>query len=334
MPRPIQLALAVLLAVAGSGPVARAAEGPFRITLKEAAVVSDSEIALGDVALLGEDVPAEVAQLLLGNAPWPGQAREVTRVLLKTRLAAAGFALDGFQFAGEDACWVKRDSVRVEAQEIVEAARRILMEQFPEKGPEVQMELLQEVGPVLLPAGDEPVILRASLPGTAAPLGTVRVDVDLVRDGGRLKRVPLRFSVRVREQVAVAARKIGAGERFTAANVRLLRRDTTPLGGACVRTREDLAGKVAARALRPGQIITDRMVAEAERPLVIGVNQRVFLVVRTPTLRITTLGKSLERARQGQIARAKNLSTGREVVGIALDDSTIQVLLEGQSHGD
>ena len=59
----------------------------------------------------------------------------------------------------------------------------------------------------------------------------------------------------------------------------------------------------------------------------------VFLVVETETLRVVTIGKSLCRARRGETASARNISTGREVVGVAVGDSTIQVFLGGPSNG-
>jgi flagella basal body P-ring formation protein FlgA len=73
------------------------------------------------------------------------------------------------------------------------------------------------------------------------------------------------------------------------------------------------------------------MMSRPDKSLVINPNQQVFLVVQTPTLRAVTVGRSLSRARLGEVARAQNVSTGREVVGIAVDGSTIQVRLEGQT---
>ena len=304
--------------------------GLIEVTLKESAVVSADLIELRDVALLAEGAPAEVGRLRLGNSPWPGQVRRISRVLLKVRLVSAGFDLSRLEFKGSDACLVELESLRTEGDEIVAAARRHLEAQFPADGPEVQIELLQQVRPVLVPAAGGPVELSPSFYGVGPPLGSVRVDVDVVRDGKCLKKVPVSFSVKVYEQVAVAMRRIGAGEALTGANVSFVRRNTAHAAGVCLRAREELSGKVAARSIRAGQTITRRAVTEAEKPLVIDLNQRVFLVVETRTLRAVTVGKSLGRAREGEVARAKNLRTGREVVGLAMGDSTIRVFLEGQ----
>jgi flagella basal body P-ring formation protein FlgA len=330
MPRLHQLIAVAALACALT---AQAGEGRPRVVLKERASATGEFIALRDVAELDQGVAPDLAGLSLGNAPWPGYTRQVTRVLVKVRMAAAGYELDRYEFAGSDACSVERPCVRLEPGAIVAAARKHLADQFPEGGVDARIELMQQPEPVDLPAGEGAVELRPVLSSTSAPAGMVRVDVDVVRGGVLLRRVPLGFSVRLRERVAVASRAIGPGERLSPENVALLARDVTSSPGVCVRAMEELEGKVAAGLVRPGQVLTRRLVADAPRPVVIQHNQQVFLVLETATLRAVTLGKAIGRARRGEMARAVNLSSGREVVGVAAGEGTIQVLMEGQSHG-
>ncbi len=296
------------------------------------AVVSTPVLKVGDVARLGEKVPAEVRDLSLGNSPWPGHVREISRMLLKARLLSAGFQLGRFRFGGAECCAVKLASIRIEPERIVSVARRHLESYFPEGGPDVNVELLRKVAPVMVPAAGGQAELRPSLFGTGPPVGTVRVDVDVVRDGVRLKKVPTSFAVRIYDRVAAARCKIGVGEEFSSRNIVFLRRETTRIQGRCVRSLEELSRKTAARAILPGQVLTWWEVRDAQRPVVIERNQRVFLVAQTATLRVVTLGTALGRAREGEIARAKNLSTGREVVGIAVGQGTIEVPIGGAGH--
>jgi flagella basal body P-ring formation protein FlgA len=322
--------VAVLIGMAACAG-AEAADGRPEIALKARAVVTRDVIELADVAALGGETPPEVAHLALGNAPWLGHVRRVGRVLVKARLLSAGFDLSQFEFTGAEACLVELESLCVRPEEIVAAARRCLQAQFPEQGSRARIELLHEVEPVLVPAGEGRVELAPSLANQGAPQGTARVDVDLVRDGARLKQVSVNFSVKVYEQVAVAARSIGVGEPLTSDNVRFAEREVTPANGAYVRSPDELKGQFAAVPIQTGQLVTRRMMSRPDKSLVINPNQQVFLVVQTPTLRAVTVGRSLSRARLGEVARAQNVSTGREVVGIAVDGSTIQVRLEGQT---
>ncbi len=307
---------------------AASAQPPARVVLRERATVSEGTVVLADIAELAPGCPAELAGLPLGNAPWPGHVRRMTRSLVAVRMVSAGF--EPQDLGGAEACLIERAYRTVSGEQMAEAARAHLREQFPDGGPDVRIELLQDAPPALVPEGEGELELRPCLHSAGPPAGIVRVDVDLVRDGRRLKKVPLSFTVSLTERVVVAVRRIGPGEPFGPANVAVARRDVTPVPGVCVRSPAELEGKVADATIQPGQVVTRRRVREAEKPLVIELNQRVRLVVETSTLRAVTLGKALGRARLGEAARARNLSTGREVVGTAVEGSTIRVALEGQ----
>jgi flagella basal body P-ring formation protein FlgA len=304
----------------------------LEIRLKQSASVTGDAIQLKDVAALPDNAPQEVGELALGNAPWPGQGREISRVLVKVRLVSAGQQLKDFRFTGADACIVRVESLRVEPDRIARAAREHLMSHFPEGGPRVTAELQRAVQPVTVAAGEGEVELQPTLYGSGAPVGNVRVDVDLVRNGRRLQRVPVSFRVRLFGAAAVARRRIARGEALSGANCVVTRRETTNAHGRCLRSMEEVKGKVAARSIQPGQVLTDRLVREKEEPVVIERSQRVFLVVESRTLRIVTLGEALDRARRGELARAKNLKTGREVVGVAMPGGVIKVPLGGPDN--
>jgi len=334
----ICLALAVLLPCVPSRAAedSRAAEGGGptgdsrpEIRLRERAAVTGGAIRLKDVAELCETIPEDVSGLALGNAPWPGHGRQISRVLVKVRLVSAGQQLKDFRFTGADCCIVRVESLRVEAERITRAAREHLMSHFPDGGPRVSVELLRGVQPVTVAAGDGDLELNPVLYGSGPPVGNVRVDVDVVRDGRRLHRVPVSFRVRLFGTAAVARRRIARDEALSEANCVVAQREIGNAHGRCLRTMEEVKGKLATRTIQPGQILTDRLVRDREQPVVIERNQRVFLVVQSRTLRVVTLGQAVERARRGEPARAKNLKTGREVVGVAMAGGVIKVPLGG-----
>ncbi|MFO7956027.1 MAG: flagellar basal body P-ring formation chaperone FlgA [Candidatus Brocadiia bacterium] len=304
----------------------------LEIRLREDTSLTGEVIRLKDVAALPDSAPQELGELALGNAPWPGQGREISRVLVKVRLVSAGQQLKDFRFTGADSCIVRVKSLRVEPERITRAARQHLMSQFPEGGPEVSAELVRDVQPVTVTAGEGEVELQPTLYGSGAPVGNVRVDVDVVRNGRRLQRVPVSFRARLFGAAAVARRRIARGEALSEANCVVTRRETTGAHGRCLRSMHEVKGKVAARTIQPGQVLTERLVRQKEEPVVIERSQRVFLVVESRTLRIVTLGEALDRARRGELARARNLKTGREVVGVAMAGGVIKVPLGGPDH--
>jgi len=323
MTKHVIIALTIAIALSGMA-AADDQQVDMAVALKEHAVVTGDVIRLADVAELGDAVASSAASVSLGNAPWPGHVREISRALVKVRLVSAGYDLTDFDFIGTAVCQVALESVQIGRDELVAAARKYLEKQFAGGDADVRIELARQVSGIHVPAGGL-LELRPELVGTRAPIGSVRMDVNVIRNGIHLKRVPVSFNVRLYRRVAVASRAIGSGSEFTSRNTTLTVRDVTDVRGDCFESLGAIAGKVAQQAVQPGQIIVKRAVGEAEPPIVVEAHQRVFLCVRTRTLQIVTLGKALSRARLGQIARARNLVTGREVVGVAIGEGTIHV---------
>ncbi len=322
-------ALRTLLLLAVLAATAAAAEAPpVAIAIRDSAQVSGDVVRLCDVADLDADAPAALRQLVLGNAPWPGNAREISRVLVKARMVSAGLDLGSVRFSGPDVCLARASFLRIAPERIAAAAQDYVRSLYPDGGAQVSVALERQVAPVVVAAGEQPE-LRAVVSGTGAPAGSVRVEVEVSRDGVLLKRVPVSLTVHVSRTVGVASRMIAPGQALSPANVAFERRDVTDVDGAYVENARALAGRVADRPIAPGQVVTGRLAAAPQPPVVIRSNQRVFLVVQTPTLRVVTVGKAVGNARQGEVALARNLSTGREVVGTAAGPGIIEVQIGG-----
>jgi len=305
---------------AADGPV-----GPIRINLRERALVEGERIRLSDVAVMSKGSPSGLSALALGNAPWLGSVRKVTRELVALRLASVGLQPSDYSLEGSLACLVERRHERIDPQTVVDAARQYLESRFAEVDADLRIELLKELRPIIVATGPEPLQFVSEMAGSGPPAGRVRVDVSIVRGDTRLKAVPVSFAVRLFKQVAVAAKNIARGEEIARESISLARRDITYAQGPCVEHPDDLVGQVALHAIHAGQFITLNMVRQAQEPVVIDFNQRIFLVVESATLRIITVGRSLSRARRGEPASAKNLETGRVVTGIASGNGTLKV---------
>lgn len=322
----------LLLAVLAAPLAAQDAQPPT-VTLKDKAQIDGPVVRLCDVADVAGKAPDGLKDLVLGNAPWPGNAREISRMLLKARMLNGGYDPGSVQFAGADVCVARAAFLRVDPQRIEAAAIAYAKSLFPARGPDVTVALERPVEPVIVAAGDQPE-LHGSYSGRGAPAGSVRVNVEISRGGVLLKRVPVSLSVRVTRTVAVARQLIAPGQALTARNVAFTRRDVTDVAGAYVASPQELAGRVADRLIAPGEVVTSRLAAPPQPPVVIKPNQRVFLVVRTATLRVVTIGTAVGSARLGEAARARNLSTGREVVGTAAAGGVIEVSIGGPSNAN
>ncbi len=335
------LALTILLAL-GLCPFAQATEGPLSIALKDKAFVNGDAILLSDVATLPDGASDALKQISIGNAPTPGHNREVSRMLVKVRMISCGWNISLVAFSGSDVCDVAVQSTWIKPADIVAEARRHLASYFPTLhtdggqvgSGDVEINLanesiLRDMNPVCLPAAAHPPELRASVPQGTPTAGNVKVDVEIIQDGVVIRKIPVAFNLKLYKEVLVAQTAVAAGQTLTTENVALSRRELSEVHGACFDSVDAALGKVASVALQPAQVITSALARAPEPPVVIEPNQSVFLIVQTETLKVVTLGTALGRARRGQVARAKNISTGREVLGVAGDDSTIHVLLGG-----
>ena len=325
----VRRVLTVVFACALLCPVASGEQRPLRITLKPRTELRAETFTVRDVANLSENVSSDLAETVLGNTPWPGHARNVAPALIRMRLASKGFAPHRLKFAGASHCRVTVDTVRIEPKKIVAEARRYVEKRLQGNAESLTVELLHPVDAIVVEAGEGEPGLRATMSGSGPPLGRIRVKVVAIRSGVRLGQASVNFEVHLAKPVAVATARVRAGEKLSPAKIDFQKRDVSNIQAQWISSVDMFRGKKAVRSISPGEIVTREMLEEAKSAVVIDFHERVHLVVESQGLRVITLGRSLCRARRGHTARAENLSSGREVVGVAVGESTVRVHMEG-----
>jgi flagella basal body P-ring formation protein FlgA len=121
------------------------------------------------------------------------------------------------------------------------------------------------------------------------------------------------IEVRVYAPVQVAARPLARGQPIDADDVRMERLDLTRLRGQPVGADERLDGLVTVRAVAAGEALR-RDILKA--PPVVAAGDPVKIVVDGTGFAITTDGKALSGAGDGQAVRVST-ATGRVLTGIA-----------------
>jgi flagella basal body P-ring formation protein FlgA len=317
---------AFVIALLTVGCLCEAAE-KVTVRLRKAVQVGEGVIRLADVAELPASCPAAMAGVVLGNAPWPGNRRTVSRALVHVRMLASDIPSRRYELDGARICIVERRSLTISSAELAKAARRKLAELTEKTTGEIEVELVRPPRPVCLPEGEADPELRASIAGEAAPVGRVRMHVDVVRGDERLDRAIVLFDVKLWRRVATARRRIATGEALSGDNVAFVRREVSRSGSSAITSADDLTGRVAARPVRAGGLVDTAVLDEPERRVVVRRNQRVRLVARIGNLRAVALGKAEATARPGEVIKAVNLTTGREVAGVVQSDGSVQVLM-------
>lgn len=333
--------LFVGVATAAAGP-----PGPVVLVLRPEATVAQAAVRIADVAeLRGGDelLRRQLAALDLAVLTAERAELRLPRQQLAFRMQLAGFPATAFRLEGAEHSVVRwqvpqatgepaplaiaEPESEISAADVTSAALAHLQSRLPWPAEQVQLQLSQ---PVILPAvnwqPDEPVRLQAELPAHSQLAGRVRVDVALYAQQERRAIVPVYFDVQLQGEVAVAKRRIEAGETLNADNLHADRRAIN--SRAAVPTyQECLAGQRAKRVLAPGQVLvrTDLDVATAESPVLIRPRDLLRIVTRVGAMQISTSGEALQEGKAGQIIRVRNTSSNRIIQARVVERGIVEV---------
>ena len=307
---------------AAAGHAGAAAGEQTIITFRKEALLAGPNIALGQVADLVGPASEKLLPLDLGPVPWPGTQRLIDATVVKIKLFREGFELAAFAFAG-DGCIVSVKTVTVPGQQIAEAARDLLLERLPWPEDAVEIEIESQPADQQIMAGSGAPALEATMTGSVAPGGKVRVGVTGSIDGCALFRTTVSFQVHVFHNVMVARRDVAQGEIFSEENITDRRLDVTTLApGSLFSDAGALAGKKAARSIRAGMPITRQVVLV---PPVVKRGGIVQIVYRTDFMALSARGVAQEDGVPGKLIRVRNIDSAREVVGEVLPSGQVSV---------
>jgi flagella basal body P-ring formation protein FlgA len=216
--------------------------------------------------------------------------------------------------------------VPVTEDDLLQAARDALLDKLTARSEDVSVALAESAPLPPLALGDKDELRLDAEPRepVSAP-GRVRVDVALRVNGERAGVVPLVVDVKVYQSVAVAARRIEAGEALGAENVRFERHALDAAGGGL--TAKDLApGRKARRAIAAGQVVPAAAVEPlADNPILVRQRDLVKVVARVGTLRVTALAEAEQDGRAGDRIRVRNVDSKKEIVGRVVSRGLVEV---------
>lgn len=298
--RSLRRAAAVAAALALAGP-ALAGEPP---TLRSHVTVEGGLVTLGDLF----DNAGAAAGTAVFRAPDPGETGTVSARRIAE--AARRHGLDWSEPAAVASVSVTRASTRVPLvaieRAIAEAVRRRLG-----AGADTIIEIALE-------PRARPLDLAVQA-GTA--IAVARLDFNT--DGGELAAEivprdaaagPVRAVYRGRAtemvEIPVLRGDVARGDEIRTSDVVMRRVARRTLPRDALSDTAALAGMAARRTLRAGDAVRE---GDVEAPRLVQRNGTVVLVYRSPTLTLTTLGRSLDDGAEGEPVRVLNLRSRRIV---------------------
>jgi len=313
------IAVAVLLVL----PAWASQDGDVHLHLPRAVRVSSQTLRLGEVAVIRceDEAIAEAASAIeMGRAPWSGEAIEIDRATILSRLASIGVDRSRVQLTGSESVHVQRDETILAPERLTEAARSVIKAECPaEEG--CRWVLARAPGPVIVPAGIATDLQAERIDEDVD--GVVAVRVEAIQRERVVGRVVLRFHLAYPTRHAVAKQDIPAGELITPENAavevtyvpRKMAAWTSPMG------------MLAARPIREGAIIRANMVRTKHAPISIRRAQQVTMRIEGEGFVIAALGEALDAGREGDLIRVKNVDTEQVVRAQVMADGAVRPLL-------
>ncbi len=151
-------------------------------------------------------------------------------------------------------------------------------------------------------------------------LGSVSVGVQC--EGARPWKIYVQANIREYREVAVAGRALARGDRLTAGDIVLERRDVSRLAGRYVTDTSRLIGREASHAIREGTLIRPEMF---RAPRLVKRGQTVTLLAGNRGFEVRMPGKALADGVEGGRIRVRNMRSKRIVEGQVLPGGVIRV---------
>ena len=310
------LALALVLGPFGmraSSAGTKASRGDLRIG--PAAEVVGPRIRLAEIGRLAGSARA-FADLDLGAAPPPGDARRVSGHAVLSALEAAGADLDRITYRIPASVRVERAWQHPDPVVLEDAVVSAILGQL---GEHEAIEAISLAQPVRLPRGHWRMVVREVERKSPAEL---KVTVEALEGERLIARFAVRVRLHVVGEVLRVTRTIPKGALVTEEHLEVVREALGDVPRDALRELADAIGKRARRSLRVGQYLPEPAVETA--PLVERGGVVELEVVRG-SLRMRERGRALEDGAAGETVRLVNLRSGRQLVGEVKGEGRVRI---------
>lgn len=297
--------------------------GPLIIAVQDKAAVKGPYITLGEIAAItgeGADRIGQLAGLRLGYAPSPGSSTVLTRELLGTRLAATGADFSDVVWQTSPSVTIVTESQVVSGQQLTDAATQAVYSKLAGIAGELTVTPAAVPADVLVPLGTLQV--AAEIPAGVRFTGFTTAYLTISVDGQRYTSIPVRLTVKLYQQVVVAARAISGREVLTAEDIRLERADTGRLAAGYITDSNEAIGLQSRRLIMQGAVITGQLL---EKPVLIARGSTVTVVARVGDIEVTASGQALQDGVKDQLIRVQNTNSRRIITARVIDNATVLV---------
>ncbi len=301
-------------------------------------IVEASTVRLSDLAVVeGFDAAAidGIREIVIGEAPAPGEADAIDVEQVREALAGARVNLAAVCIGGAASCTVYRPAAPQVDPVAVAIARKDgpvdsrphTVEQAVRKHLAAQMVKFQgqvevnfgRVSRSILNLGGADVAFHVR-PRAGRMLGLLNVDVDIVEAGKPVKTVPVLVEAALLADVVVARRPINRGAMVRPDDVCMQQRRFTRIEDVGVNNTAMVVGRAARRYVRRGEMVTIR---DVEAMPLVRRGDYVTVWFRSGGLSIRGSAKALAQGVQGERIEVKAEPGGQVYAAVVTGPKTV-----------
>ncbi|MGB9712552.1 MAG: flagellar basal body P-ring formation chaperone FlgA [Dissulfurimicrobium sp.] len=247
-----------------------------------------------------------------------GELRCLLRVIF---FMISAILLLGHDLAAADQGQVAQSQKTITTDDFSRYFRQEISRRIPWADGEIEIMRFQTFPPeVTVPSGK--VEIETEAPAGERPLGMFTCIFTVKVDGKIKHRVRGCGFVEIYRPVVCAAKALPKGHILSLDDINMIRQPISRIYDSFFDDPAKVTGLALTRFVQPGQILTDRMVAQ---PLVVHRGDIVTIVADSPSFTITTPGKVMQDGALGEAIKVQNIMSKREIVAVVKDAKTVSV---------
>jgi flagellar basal body P-ring formation protein FlgA len=292
------------------------------IQVKKNALVHHDVMYLKELADIQANgfVQQALEKLELGRSPRPGDLTQLNKQRIVTLIQSQRYLAPGqVTLAWPDQVYVKRASQTLDRQRIQQAVDQMLAARFSDR--KYTVTGLKIRGLKTYPSGEIRLVPDAG--NLVNRSGRLSVYLDVWINNEKQNRLAVSGTLEVLSQVVCAKKNLGRGEKISASDVVVTKKNLFDLDRGFVTRPEEIAGMLLRSDINKGEVVTMRMVEKAP---VIRKGDVISLVAKKGSLVIVTAGISKEDGFLNAAISVENITSGQEVRGRVKSRSRVEVI--------
>ena len=259
-----------------------------------------------------------IENVLIGASPLPGRSREITKVLVKTRLKKKNLDKK-IILTGAEKVTVDRVYDSISGSMLSEMLRQFVHDKFTEVVKNLVVEVINPPNEIIMPTDKTNVWFE--IPLGEISRGRSVIHVVLNSENNRTKKIPVSIMVRTFQDVLVSSHHLNRNSFVRADDIRIETRETTRLGrDRFISTPDEIIDKILIRGVSANRILRNDMFRV---PPLVARGAQVTLMVKTKNLVVKTKGLARQEGGLNQVIEVQPLPSGKIVMAKIIDSMTV-----------